>query len=133
MMQQLIQMTGANEQKTKALTEQVNDMGAKTDMIIEARKVAGVAFPQPSGSSATQLTQSGVGATPAAAPAAVGAPASAPAANAWLTATSGSGRGGGRKKRGAGGRGTGAPVGADYNGLDDDDILVLPQSRRLCV
>ena len=77
MMQQLIQMTGANEQKTKALTEQVNKMGAKTDMIIEALKVAGVAFPQPSGSSATQLTQSGVGATPAAAPAAAGAPASA--------------------------------------------------------
>ena len=77
MMQQLIQMTGANEQKTKALTEQVNKMGAKTDMIIEVLKVAGVAFPQPSGSSATQLTQSGVGATPAAAPAAAGAPASA--------------------------------------------------------
>jgi hypothetical protein len=37
MLQQLIHMTGANEQMTKALTEQVSVMGAKTNMIIEAR------------------------------------------------------------------------------------------------
>ena len=72
MMQQLIQMAGANEQKTKALTEQANEMGAKTDMVIEALKVASVEFPKPPGSSATQLTQSGGGASPAAAPAAAG-------------------------------------------------------------
>ena len=37
MLQQLIHMTGANEQMTKALTEQVSVMGTKTNMIIEAR------------------------------------------------------------------------------------------------
>ena len=131
MTQQLIQMTGANKQKTKALTEQVSEMGAKTDMILEALKVAGVVLSQPAGLSATQLPQSGVGATPAAAPAAAGAPASVPVANAWLMATSDSGRRGGSKTRGAGGRGTGAPVGEDYDGLDDDDILVLPESPTL--
>ena len=131
MTQQLIQMTGANKQKPKALTEQVSEMGVKTDMIIKALKVAGVVLSQPAGLSATQLTQSGVGATPAAAPAAAGAPASVPVANAWLTATSGSGRGGGSKTRGAGGRGAGAPVGGDYDGRDDDDILVLPESPTL--
>ena len=128
MMQQLMQMTGANEQKTKVLAGQVNEIGAKTDIIIEALKVAGVAFPQPPGSSTTQLTQSGGGATPAAA----GAPASAPpAGNAWLTATGGSGRGGGSKKRGADGRiGVGAPVGEGFDGLDDDSSS-LPKSPTL--
>ena len=71
-------MTGANEHKTQVLTEQVNEMGAKTDMVIKALKAADVAFPQPPGSSATQLTQSGVGAASAAASAATCAPASAP-------------------------------------------------------
>ena len=37
MLQQLIHMTGANEQMTKALTEQVSVMGTKTNMIIEVR------------------------------------------------------------------------------------------------
>ena len=107
-------------------------MSAKAGMTIEALKMTGVALWQPAGSSAMQLTQSGVGAIPAAASTAAGAPASAPAANAWLTATSGSGRGGGSKTRGAGGRSTGAPVvGEDYGGLDDDAILVLPESPTL--
>ena len=38
MMQQLIHMTGANEQKTKALTEQVSEMGAKTNIISRRSK-----------------------------------------------------------------------------------------------
>ena len=95
-------------------------------------KAADAALSQPAVSSAKQLTQRGVGATPTAASAAAGAPASAPpAGNAWLTATGGSGRGGGSKKRGADGRiGVGAPVGEGFDGLDDDSSS-LPKSPTL--
>ena len=63
MMQQLMQVTGANDQQTKVLTGRVDEIGAKTDQIIAALKTAGVVFPQ-TASSETQQTHGDARAAP---------------------------------------------------------------------